>query len=131
MDTIATMRLYLRDQNDDPPRFSDEDLQALYDGATTIEGATAMGWLLTGAESGEQFVSESVGNTSASWGQPTERYKIAMNMHNYWHNKDKELNGTDDTAAGLWWELVPDVESGTVVSRLMEHQQFLLDNYAA
>lgn len=96
-----------------------------------MEGSVAMGWLLTAAESGEQEVSESIGNTSASWGQPTERYKIALNMHNYWHNKDKEVNGTDDSAAGLWFEMVPDVSSGTVVSRLMEHQQFLLDNYAA
>ena len=129
LDTIATMRLYLRDQGD-VCRFSDEDLQALYDQATTMEGSVAIGWLLTAAEAGDEFVSESVGNTSASWGQPTERYKIALNMHNYWHNKDKELNGAD-SAAGLWLEMVPDVKSGTVVSRLMEHQQFLLDNYAA
>lgn len=130
MNNIATMRLYLRDQGDEN-RFSDEDLQTLFDQAITIEGAVAIGWLLTAAESGDEFVSESVGNTSASWGQPTERYKIALNMHNYWRNKDKELNGTSDTAAGLWLEMVPDVSSGTVVSRLIEHQKFLLDNFAA
>jgi hypothetical protein len=130
MTTIETLRLYLRDQSDDP-RFSDEDLQFLLDGAGTTEGACALGWLLVAAEAGENPVSQSVGNTSESWGQPTEVFKVAMRMHEYWDTRDQVLNGGSDWAAGGWMELVPDPESGTIVSRLVEHQEFLLEYYAS
>jgi len=133
MNTIETMRLYLRDQGtEDEIRFSDEDLQALLDQATTIEGATALGWLLTAAESGGDPVSQSVGNTSESWGQPTEKYKVAMRMYNFWDDRDQQNNGTEDNAAGLWLELVPDDadNTGTLVARLIAHQQFIQDYFA-
>lgn len=130
MTTLETLRLYLRDQAT-TPRFSDEDLQFLLDSAGTTEGACALGWLLTAAEAGENPVSQSVGNTSESWGQPTEVYKVAMRMHDYWDTRDQVLNGGSDWSAGAWFEGVPDVDSGTIVSRLVQHQQFLLDYYAA
>lgn len=133
MNTIETMRLYLRDQGtEDEIRFSDEDLQALYDQATTIEGATALGWLLTAAESGGDPVSQSVGNTSESWGQPTEKYKVAMRMYGFWDDRDMVNNGSNDNAAGLWMELVPDEAdgTGTLVARLIAHQQFIQDYFA-
>jgi len=131
MNTIATMRLYLRDTGD-PCRFSDEELQALYDQAGTIEGATAMGWLLTASETGGDPVSQSVGNTSESWGQPTEKYKVAIRMWKFWLDKDKEANGTDTGSVGVWMELVPDDANGTgtLVARLMEHQKSMQDIYA-
>lgn len=133
MNTIETLRLYLRDQGTTDPRFSDQDLQALLDSAGTTEGAASMGWLLTAADSGDASVSQSVGNTSESWGQPTERYKVAMRMSEYWRSKDEELNGTNDYSVGLWWEMVPDDADGygTITSLLIEHQQFMQDTYAA
>lgn len=130
MTTIETLRLYLRDQGTSP-RFSDEDLQYLLDTAGTTEGACALGWLLVAAESGDNPVSQSVGNTSESWGQPTETFKVAMRMHEFWDARDKQVNGDNDFSAGAWFEAVPDVESGTLVSRLVQHQEFLLDYYAS
>lgn len=121
MNTLETMRLYLRDQSTQP-RFSDEDLQLLHDNATTLEGAVAMGWLLMAADSSEDPVSQSIGNTSESWGQVTERYKVAKAMYDHWTRRDKELNGDDSMTLGLWWRLVPD-EDGGIIGRLFAHQE--------
>lgn len=120
MDDITRMRLYLRDATD-PYRYTDEELQFLLDTSNTFEGSVAMGWLLTAADALEDPVSQSIGNTSESWGQATERYKIAMAMHNYWTRKDEEINGDDSMRVGLWWEIVP-AETGGIVGRLFAHQ---------
>lgn len=126
MNDIEKMRLWLRDQDEDNFRFSDEDIQQLLSGAGTPEGGTAMGWLLVAAETGDGSVSESIGNTSESFGQPTERYKVAMAMHQFWKSKDPS-----SISAGLWLEIVPDFAEGTggIVAELLEHREFILTNY--
>jgi hypothetical protein len=105
----------------------------LLDSAGTLEGAASMGWLLVAADAGEASVSQSVGNTSESWGQPTEKYKVAMRMSEYWRTQDERLNGTNDYSAGLWWEMVPDNADyyGTITAQLIAHQQFMQDTYAS
>lgn len=131
MNDLELMRLYLRDQNEDNFRFSDEDLQQLYEGQGSVEGAVALGWLLVAAELGDAAVSQSVGNTSESWGQPTERYKVAMSMHHYWKGKDPAA--AVGQGGGLWFEMVPDWAEGTggIIAELLEHRQFILENYPA
>lgn len=130
MNDLELIRLYLRDQDEDRFRFSDEDLQQLYDGEGSVEGAVALGWLLVAAELGDAPVSQSIGNTSESWGQPTERYKVAMTMHQYWKSK---IPGGSGGGGGLWFEMVPDWAEGTggIVAELLQHRQFILDNYPA
>jgi len=127
MNDLEKIRLWLRDQSEHNPRFSDEDLQELYDGQGSAEGAAALGWLLIAADTGEASVSESVGNTSESFGQPTEKYKVAMAMHHFWKAKDPLVT----KSVGLWWEIVPDWAEGTggIVAELLEHREFILTNY--
>lgn len=127
MNDLEKIRLWLRDQDEDNFRFSDEDLEELYDGEGSAEGAAALGWLLVAAEMGESSVSESIGNTSESFGQPTERYKVAMAMHHFW----KAKNPLAVRSSGLWWEIVPDWAEGTggIVAELLEHREFILTNY--
>lgn len=131
MTKTELLRLYLRDQDPDNARFSDEDLTELLklnnDSAT---GAAALGWLLTASELTDAPVSASVGNTSESYGAPTERYKVAMNMHHYWKGQyESEVGSTAGVAR--WMELVPDFADGTegIVSELVEHKQWLRDNW--
>jgi len=126
MNDLEKMRLWLRDQDEDNFRFSDEDLQQLLTGAVTPEGGTAMGWLLVASDTGDLSVSESIGNTSESFGQPTERYKVAMAMHHFWASKDPAAK-----SAGLWLEIVPDFAEGTggIIAELLEHREFILTNY--
>jgi len=128
MNDIELIRLWLRDQNEENYRFSDEDLQQLYEGEGSAEGATALGWLLTAAEMGEAAISESIGNTSESYAQPTEKYKVAMAMHHYWKSQDPNAN---QNSGGLWWEIVPDYAEGTggIVAELLEHREFIITNY--
>ena len=127
MNDIEKVRLWLRDQNEHNPRFSDEDIQELYDGQGSAEGAAALGWLLKAADTGDASVSESIGNTSESFGQPTEKYKVAMAMHYHWKAKDP----LETKGVGLWWEVVPDWADGTggIIAELLEHRQFILTNY--
>lgn len=129
MNDLELARLWLRDQDEENYRFSDEDLQQLYDGEGSAEGAAALGWLLTAAEMGEEAISESIGNTSESYAQPTEKYKVAMAMHHYW--KDRDPNKAVGVGGGLWWEIVPDFAEGTggIIAGLLEHRQFIIDNY--
>lgn len=133
MTNIEQVRLYLRDQvpaNGDP-RFSDEDITELMKlNNDSVYGATALGWLLKAAELTDAEVSASIGNTSESYGQPTERYKVAMAMHRYWKSKYDDEQGAD-YAAGLWFELVPDFAEGTggVVAEIMRHDQWLRDEW--
>ena len=125
MNDLERLRLYLRDQGTSP-RFSDEDLADMLTTMTTVEGAAALGWLLIAAEAGEASVSAAIGNTSESYGQPTERYKVAMAMHHYWKDQDPA-----DNFNGLWMEIVPDPMNGAggIVAELMEHQQWLSEYY--
>lgn len=126
MTEIEQIRLYLRDQSNS--RFSDEDLQHLYETQSSIEGAVALGWLLVAAETGGDSVSESIGNTSESYAQPTEKYKVAMAMHHYWKSRDPNAS-----SGGLWIEIVPDWAEGTggIIAELIEHKDFILKNYTA
>ncbi len=126
MNDLEKTRLWLRDQNQDNFRFSDEDIQQLLDGAGSPEGATAMGWLLVAADTGDSSVSESIGNTSESFGQPTEKYKVAMAMHYFWKSQDPLAK-----PVGLWLEMVPDYAEGTggIIAELLEHREFILKNY--
>lgn len=125
MNELEQIRLYLRDQGQ-KPRFSDEDLQHLYETQGTVAGAAALGWLLVAAEMGESQVSASIGNTSESYGQPTEKYKVAMAMHQYWKSKDPQ-----SFATARWMEIVPDWAEGTggIVSELLQHKEFILEHY--
>lgn len=125
MTTLEAMRLYLRDQGD-PTRFSDEDLNELYEGTGSVEGATALGWLLVAAELTDAPVSASIGNTSESYGQATERYKVAMAMHQYWKSKISTEYG-----GGLWLEMVPAYNNGTggIVAEIIEHQEWIQDQW--
>ena len=126
MNDLEKIRLWLRDQNQDNYRFSDEDISQLLTGAGSPEGATAMGWLLVAADTGDTSVSESIGNTSESFGQPTEKYKVAMAMHHFWNSQDPLAK-----SAGLWLEIVPDWAEGTggIIAELLEHREFILTNY--
>ncbi len=127
MNDLELIRLWLRDQDEDNYVFSDEDLQQLYDGEGSAEGAAALGWLLIAAETGGEAISESIGNTSESYAQPTEKYKVAMAMHHFW--KDRDPNKA--VGPGLWWEIVPDWAEGTggIIAELLEHREFILTNY--
>jgi hypothetical protein len=128
MNDLEKIRLWLRDQDEADYRFSDTDLQELLEGEGSPEGAVALGWLLTAAEMGEEAVSESIGNTSESYAQPTEKYKVAMAMHHYWKSQDPNANAHK---GGLWWEIRPDWAEGTggIVAELLEHREFILTNY--
>jgi len=130
-----TVRLYLRDQVKAgvTNRFSDEDVQELLNlNNDSAYGAAALGWLLTAAELTDAPVSASVGNTSESYGGPTERYKVAMSMHQFWKGKYEDEQGNGGSA-GLWLELVPDYADGTggIIAELVEHRQWLQDNWVA
>lgn len=127
MNDLEQIRLYLRDQDQSNYRFSDEDIQHLYDTQGSVEGAAALGWLLVAAEMGEAEVSASIGNTSESYGQPTEKYKVAMAMHQYWKSKDP-----NSFAAARWMEIVPDFAEGTggIIAELLEHREFILEHYS-
>lgn len=129
MNDLELMRLYLRDQDEDNFRFNDTDLQQLYEGEGSVEAGVALGWLLVAAEMAEANVSESIGNTSESFAQPTEKYKVAMAMHHYWRAKDP--NAAAGAGGGLWWEIVPDWAEGTggIIAELLEHKEFIIDNY--
>lgn len=136
------VRLYLRDTLA-PQRFTDAEITQLLLSETSVEGATALGWLLTAADANDESVSQSVGNTSESWGQPTETFKISMRMYEYWRQKDQVVNGTD-TSIPKWFQLVPDTmdgrtgprtlvkdrDYGSLTARLVEHQTWLEANYA-
>ena len=140
------VRLYLRDSDTTPPtpqRFTDAEITELLHSETTVEGATSLGWLLTAADANDESVSQSVGNTSESWGQPTETFKISMRMYEYWRQKDEVANGTD-WSVPQWFQLVPDVmdgrttartttkdrDYGSITARLVEHQEWLKTIYA-
>lgn len=131
MNDLELMRLYLRDQDEDNFRFNDEDLQQLYEGEGSVEAGVALGWLLVAAETAEGAVSQSIGNTSESFGQPTEKYKVAMAMHHYWKGKDP--NAATGVGGGLWWEIVPDWAEGTggIIAELLEHRDWILNNYSS
>ena len=122
MNDIELIRLYLRDQSQDDPRFSDEDIQELYEGQGSVEGAAALGWLLIAAEAGGESISSSIGNSSESYGQPTERYKVAMAMHQYWKSQIPSAY-----QSGLWWEMVPSYDQGTggIVAEIYEHYDWI------
>ncbi len=136
------VRLYLRDTTP-PQRFTDVEITELLNSETTVEGATSLGWLLTAADANDESVSQSVGNTSESWGQPTETFKISMRMYEFWKQKDQVINGTD-TSIPQWFQLVPDTmdgrttartihkdrDYGSLVARLVEHQAFLESQFA-
>ncbi len=136
------VRLYLRDTTL-PQRFTDPEITELLNSETTVEGATALGWLLTAADANDESVSQSVGNTSESWGQPTETFKISMRMYEYWLQKDQVRNGVD-TSIPKWYQLVPDTldnrsvprtsvkerDYGSITARLVEHQAWLEDVFA-
>jgi hypothetical protein len=129
MTPTEQVRLYLRDQVEEniDNRFSDEDIGELMKlNNDSVFGATALGWLLKAADTPEGAISMSIGNTSESYGGPTEQYKVSMAMHQFWKGKFQEEQGTD-YAAGLWMELVPDYAEGTggVVAELMEHDEWL------
>lgn len=138
------VRLYLRDPAGTDETFSDAEITELLAITGTVEGATALGWLLKAGDAANESVSQSVGNTSESWGQPTETYKICMRMYEYWTQKDITENGGSDWAAGAWMELVPDTMDdrtsartstkeaamGSITARLVEHSKWLEDLYA-
>jgi hypothetical protein len=131
MTPTEQVRLYLRDQISEgvDNRFSDEDIAELIKlNNDSVYGATALGWLLKAADTPEGAISMSIGNTSESYGGPTEQYKVCMSMHTYWKGKYQEEQG-NDFAVGLWMELVPDYAEGTggVVAELMQHDQWLRD----
>ena len=136
MTKTELVRLYLRDPvtpNRPINRFSDEDITELIKlNNDSAFGATALGWLLTASEMTEAAVSASIGNTSESYGQPTERYKVAIAMHRFWKAKFETEQGTT-YSGGLWWELVPDHADGTegIVAELIEHRQWLRDEWVA
>ncbi len=136
------VRLYLRDTTL-PQRFTDPEITELLNSETTVEGATALGWLLTAADAADESVSQSVGNTSESWGQPTETFKISMRMYEYWRQKDEVENGTD-WSIPQFFQMVPDTMDGrtaartdhqdrnygSITARLVEHQAWLEDVFA-
>lgn len=138
----ALVRLYLRDTST-PQRFSDDEITQLLETEITVEGATALGWLLTAADANDESVSQSVGNTSESWGQPTETFKISMRMYEFWRQKDAVINGKD-WSTPQFFEAIPDTMDnravartatrglgyGSITARLVEHQKWLEDIYA-
>lgn len=129
MTELEQIRLYLRDQGTSP-RFSDEDIMHLYTvTGDSVYGATALGWLLVAGETTDGVVSASIGNTSESYGQPTEKYKAAMAMHHYWL---AQIPGSD-ASAGLWLEIVPDYANGTggIIAELLEYQDWLVDHWGS
>ncbi len=135
MTKTEQIRLYLRDKPNaqGKSRFSDEDIaELLVLNNDSIFGAAALGWLLTAAEMSDAAVSASIGNTSESYGQPTERYKISLAMHQYWKAQFDKEQGSP-YGGGLWWEMVPDYADGTegIISELIEHRQYLRDNWIA
>lgn len=116
----AQVRLYLREKTEDT--FTDEDLDAFYDTAGTIEGALFLGWMMKAADAADATISKRIGNTSESYGQPTETFRICMSQANYWKGKDDQNNGSD-WSAGRWMEIVPD--GSTIVSELLEQREVL------
>lgn len=116
---MDVVRLNLRDVTE-PRRFSDEHVQYLLQ-TGSVEAASAMGWMLIAAESADASVSASVGNTSESWGQPTERFRIATAMHNYWKSKDP-ARVSDGVA--LWYEVVPAEDTG-IIGDLYAHREYI------
>ncbi len=139
LNDVGLVRLYLRDTTA-PLRFTDEEITELLLSEDTVEGATALGWLLTAADASDESVSQSVGNTSESWGQPTETFKISMRMYEFWRQKDEVLHGTD-WSVPQFFQMVPDTmdgrtaartvhkdrEYGSITARLIEHQAWLAD----
>lgn len=116
---MDTVRLNLRDVTE-PHRFSDEHIDYLLK-TGSVEAASAMGWMLIAAEAADATVSASVGNTSESWGQPTERFRIATAMHNYWKALDP-ARVSDGVA--LWYEVVPAEETG-IIGELYAHREYI------
>ena len=133
MTKMEQVRLYLRDKPNanGKSRFSDEDIAELLNlNNDSTFGAAALGWLLVSADSGDANVSQSIGNTSESFGQPTERFKVALAMHQYWKAQYEKEQGTG-SSAGLWLEMVPDYASNTegIIAELIEHRKYLRDNW--
>lgn len=130
MTPVEQVRLYLRDQvlgDDGETQFSDEDLMELIKlNNDSILGATAFGWLLKAADTPDGPISQSIGNTSESYGGPTEQYKVCMTMHQYWKGQYQDEQG-QDFAVGLWYEIVPDYAEGTggIVAEIMKHDEWL------
>lgn len=119
-DQNATVRLFLREKTEGT--FTDEDLDAFFTVAETIEGTLFLGWMMKAADAADASISKRIGNTSESYGQPTETYRICMSQANYWKSKDDQINGSD-WSAGRWMEIVPD--GSTIVSELLEQREVL------
>ncbi len=129
MTPVEQVRLYLRDQvvEGEEPRFSDEDIGELMKlHNDSVFGATALGWLLKAASTSDGPIALSVGNTSESYGGPTEQFKVCMSMHSYWKGRYQDEQGTG-FSVGLWFELVPDYAEGTggIVAEIMKHDEWL------
>lgn len=129
MTPVEQVRLYLRDQvvEGEENRFSDEDIGELMKlHNDSVFGATALGWLLKAASTSDGPIALSVGNTSESYGGPTEQFKVCMSMHSYWKGRYQDEQG-NSFSAGLWFELVPDYADGTggVVAEIMKHDEWL------
>lgn len=129
MTPVEQTRLYLRDQvvKGLESRFSDEDIGELMKiNNDSVFGATALGWLLKAASTSDGPIALSVGNTSESYGGPTEQFKVCMSMHSYWKGRYQDEQG-NSFSVGLWFELVPDYADGTggVVAEIMKHDEWL------
>ena len=129
MEAAEQVRFYLRDQvfENAENRFSDEDITELLKlNNDSLYGAAALGWLLKAADAEDSPISASIGNTSESYGGPTEKYKVCMAMHSYWKGRYEDEQGNSG-AAGLWMELVPDYADGTggIVAEIKQHQQWM------
>lgn len=129
MTPVEQARLYLRDQvvKGLESRFSDEDIGELMKiNNDSVFGATALGWLLKAASTSDGPIALSVGNTSESYGGPTEQFKVCMSMHSYWKGRYQDEQG-NSFSVGLWFELVPDYADGTggVVAEIMKHDEWL------
>lgn len=125
MNETERIRLYLRDPADNP-RFTDEEINQLYIEQGSVEGATALGWLLIASELMDASTSESIGNTSETKGQPTERYKVAMAMHQYWKS-------SIPAGGARWFSMVPDWDNGAggIVAELMLKNEWLSEQWSS